>query len=126
MERPSPTDFFKQFDDVEVRELSEQEIRSLRKMATFKHNEFVRAMGNTFDTLAIDAISVLFYDAIKSPNSKTNLNMMIRMVTRLIGIKHLFYHLLDDDNVLDPPGFDLDEVRIELLKRVAEFRKEGK
>src|SRR5580765_6145808 len=52
--RPTPMDFFAQFDDVEVRQLSVKEVEALRAMAVLDHNEFVAKLVETLDSVAID------------------------------------------------------------------------
>ena len=124
--RPTSADFFAQFDDVEVRRLSDKEVQALRKMATFEHNEFIAKIVETLESVAIDLVSVLYHDAIFEPGSKTNLNMQIKAITRMVGIKHILQTIIDqDEKLLDPPYLDLDEIRIELLRRIDRFRRTG-
>ena len=124
--RPTPMDFFAQFDDVEVRQLSVKEVEALRAMAVLDHNEFVAKLAETLESVAIDLVSVFYHDALFEPGSKTNLNMQIKAITRMVGIKHILQTIIDqDEKLLDLPHLDVDAIRIEFLRRIDRFRRTG-
>ena len=123
MKRPTANDFFAQFgDESPLPDITEGEAIELRKMATFDHDKFVDALANTFDRIAIDAVAVLYLDVVNSPKSKTHTNLMIKMICRILAVKHML-EMTKNGETFDPPGLDYDEIRVELITRVQAFKR---
>jgi hypothetical protein len=120
MKRPTPDDFFKQFDSTKRRNgTSEDRARDIAKLAVLDHDELVKQIIKSWETIADDAIRALITGMIKSPSSKTAHNILIKLIVRCIGIMRLFDMMLEEGgNLLDPSDEYIASIRDELLVRI--------
>ena len=126
MKRPTPNDFFKQFDSNRRKNgTSEDRAKDIAKLAVLDHDALVKQIIKSWESIADDAIRALITGMIKSPSSKTAHNILIKLIVRCIGIMRLFDLMLEEEgNILDPSDEYIASIRDELLVRITEIDKE--